>query len=1036
MTAIEYFKIAHDFIYEGEYEKAKINLLKGIEIDNSLEELWNGLAVVYAEQNNIIDSIEALKKAININPDNAFSWHLLGCHHKLLSNLNKSATYFRRSIDCDPTFTESYFLLGEVFFLLERHQDSASIFKELVNIDPTRNIAWYNLGNALTNIGNFQDAISAFNRAIDIEFNEAEYWLSLGKVYVKVQKYEKAFHSYEKAHAINPNLVEIQRYKGNLYLVIKKYRLAIEEFECYIENTNEVKGVELGNAWYGLGCSHMWLGNHVIAIDCFNNSISLNERSVESWTYLGACYTYVEEFSSAKESFAKAFSLNDKFPLLYYEFGNMLLKKEELEKAIASYQKGLLYFDGSPHLWYGLGNAYRDKSKKEGGVFLLKAQKCYVRSLCLFPSIKNFRAYLSTNRLKDISHPNLILKIIFSRDYLSSLEASIVIKNTISKCKCISIFTNFIRILQIEDNELSAFYITLHYFMGDPLETESLCRKLIQQYPNNLFAHYYWLINCTEWVKEQLPVIKSAEPHFNYYLDNKPTQNISTEEQEQRYYAALLLYADTDTVEAIECMEHIWMTHLPSAYFYLFLQFELEREQLFKKRLHSQKEEIKNRYANQKQQAKATAIKEEWEDDKLKYLLQEIIEKEERQLSNAKDLELISESEYRKILSDNAICQQVTQHIIEREIADEEQEPMKFAYGFAPQNLDPNRVDWWTPFFHYAHYFELSEAIGIFRLAAQAYNFEVKLPSELKPFWETWKIKESDIIRMQEDIRKHELERVGEAFLMESKKHYHTLRERVIVDIVDLKSEVNKLIFGIHHNTNLAKKRAIFDLERSIGRAEQSVAGTLADLIEELAMGGDVSAYYYMIGFYFLMREITEEDAVILQFYTNYVVNFSNESLSKITQGGLKDQFKSAFGEAYDLSSAGVTAVNPIAGLTMSALKPLAKGTMGELFVQYLNQLPPHKMVMRYFFPRTKKVQLYTDRKQNPDGSSVVTHIENTTPQLNRSLETVEIEDIPAFKKSFLLYIGQLKKDIGEDQFTQKYPLYGFEEWISLSKKQ
>lgn len=967
---------------------------------------------VHAFQNkDYLSSVSYFNTAAELGVDKSELWIYLGDSYGMLKQYKKAEDAYRKGVILHGENIVSLYRLGQVLLRNGKYKEAILILeKSIASQESVQTIntfapLWYELGVSYYKDRQYYKALDSVNNAIEIENRYLIAWDLKGRIYYDLECYEQAKSAFRKAISLNNSYADSWEGIGKVYHELCLYKKAKYAFERAISLDEKFPA-----PWHGLGRFYYeYDKNYNLAMNCCNRAIFLDSNYGSPWMLLGCIYCdALKQYDRAKYAFKEAIKLNK------YDAGS----------------------------WDGLGNVHINGSDNnlEQLAKLAVGQKYFLRALHIKPTRHIINHYIRTYKHHP-KQPYFLYRFLRNIDRYKSQNHELNTLNQVEKqCRYLLLWDNWIdkiRKSSLHQRKSSIEEKTLiNYFMGDPMQTEYLCKQLIDKQPNNLFAYYYWFLNCTEWVKEQLPVIESAERHFNYYVDNKPLQNISTEEQKQRYYAALLLYADTDTAEAIECMEHTWMTHLPSAYFYLFLQFELEREQLFKERLHSQKEEIKNRYANQKQQAKATAIKEEWEDDKLKYLLQEIIEKEERQLSNAKDLELISESEYRKILSDNAICQQVTQHIIEREIADEEQEPMKFAYGFAPQNLDPNRSDWWTAFFHYAHYFELSEAIGIFRLAAQAYNFDVKSPSELKPFWETWKIKESDIIRMQEDIRKHELERVGEAFLMESKKHYHTLRERVIADPTDLKSEVNKLIFGIRLNTNLAKKRAVFDLERSVGRAEQSVAGTLADLIEELAMEGDVSAYYYMIGFYFLMREITEEDAVILQFYTNYVVNFSNESLSKITQGGLKDQFKSAFGEAYDLSSAGVTAVNPIAGLTMSALKPLAKGTMGELFVQYLNQLPPHKMVMRYFFPRTKKVQLYTDRKQNPDDSSVVTRIENTTPQLNRSLETVEIEDIPAFKKSFLLYIGQLKKDIGEEQFAQKYPLYGFEEWISLSKKQ
>ena len=67
---LAYFYIGNVWYEKGELPKARENYFKAINLHPNNGDIYNNLAWVYLQENNIEKSLQAIRKALTLNPDN------------------------------------------------------------------------------------------------------------------------------------------------------------------------------------------------------------------------------------------------------------------------------------------------------------------------------------------------------------------------------------------------------------------------------------------------------------------------------------------------------------------------------------------------------------------------------------------------------------------------------------------------------------------------------------------------------------------------------------------------------------------------------------------------------------------------------------------------------------------------------------------------------------------------------------------------------------------------------------------------------
>ncbi len=228
--------------------------------------LLSNLGAAYASQGKFDEEVEACKKALSINPNDAEAWNNLGAAYHVQGKFDEAVEAFRKALSINPNDAEACYNLGFAYHSQGKFDEAVHAYRKALSINPNHAEAWTNLGAAYGSQGKLDDAVEAHRKALSINPNLAEAWTNLGVAYRNQGKLDEAVEAHRKALSINPNYAE---------------------------------------AWTNLGAAYHRQGKFEEAVEALRKALSINPNLAEAWSNLGVAYYERGEYASAWECVRK-----------------------------------------------------------------------------------------------------------------------------------------------------------------------------------------------------------------------------------------------------------------------------------------------------------------------------------------------------------------------------------------------------------------------------------------------------------------------------------------------------------------------------------------------------------------------------------------------------------------------------------------------------------------------------------------------------------------------------------------------------------
>ncbi|QQS46436.1 MAG: tetratricopeptide repeat protein [Acidobacteriota bacterium] len=153
---------------------------------------WNRLGILLAEHLKRFDEAEAaFRKAIQIDPNNAFAWNNLGNLLSDLKRFDEAEAAYRKAIEINPNYTSAWHNLGNLLSDLKRFDEAEVAYRKALEINPNYAYAWNWLGNLLSDLKRFDEAEAAYRKAIEIDPDNSEFLNSLAWMFYLIDKNPK-----------------------------------------------------------------------------------------------------------------------------------------------------------------------------------------------------------------------------------------------------------------------------------------------------------------------------------------------------------------------------------------------------------------------------------------------------------------------------------------------------------------------------------------------------------------------------------------------------------------------------------------------------------------------------------------------------------------------------------------------------------------------------------------------------------------------------------------------------------------------------
>ncbi|MFZ5951998.1 MAG: cyclic nucleotide-binding domain-containing protein [Candidatus Rifleibacteriota bacterium] len=254
----------------GYLDEARDHLLKFMEFSSNCAPLLELLGEIMLINNENSQAIEALQKAINIDPEQHLALGYLGALTGNYSKVEEAIKIVKQKIEKNPKHLDLVNDLGKILFKSEKYAEAKAQFDMALQSNPNYLDAKINLAKTLAHL---QKSDQAIELLLGIENKNPRIFFVLGDIFYMTGRMYLAFRSYNKAAKLYPSYPGMHGRLAELNNYIQRLETLIDLHERFVNNNPNFPDLhaKLGNFYHLAGKSEL-------AIEEFNKSLKLNPQ--------------------------------------------------------------------------------------------------------------------------------------------------------------------------------------------------------------------------------------------------------------------------------------------------------------------------------------------------------------------------------------------------------------------------------------------------------------------------------------------------------------------------------------------------------------------------------------------------------------------------------------------------------------------------------------------------------------------------------------------------------------------------------------
>lgn len=231
------FDLVLNYIEAKDYPKAIEVARELIAHGHETSELNNVLAEAYEGNNEIQQAVDALRRAIALDPadeDNYLDFASLCMNQR---SLQAGMTVIQVGLDSHPNSDRLIFMRGVLYAMQDEFEKAEKDFKRSADLAPQKNLGYVGLGVSFLETGHDAQAIDILRKRLREKPNDPSLLYLLGEALIRTgaaagtPAYVEAQTSLEKSVSLNPKLCLPHVSLGTIYLDEDRPKDAADQFE-------------------------------------------------------------------------------------------------------------------------------------------------------------------------------------------------------------------------------------------------------------------------------------------------------------------------------------------------------------------------------------------------------------------------------------------------------------------------------------------------------------------------------------------------------------------------------------------------------------------------------------------------------------------------------------------------------------------------------------------------------------------------------------------------------------------------------------
>ncbi|MCK4767755.1 MAG: tetratricopeptide repeat protein, partial [Desulfobacula sp.] len=371
---VAWFYLGEVYLAEKQYELAKIQFLKTLELEPDLVESRFQLIKILNIQNTRENNSKILKiyeEIFEIEPNNYRARLGRALHHYKTNIKVKAANQFMalgRDAESDSRLV---MIAVDEYISDKKFEDAVIVFSQMLKGNPESSTLNFFTGMAYEAIEDFEKAVSYYLKIRPVHSQYKKTVLNIAFLYKKLGEPQTAINYLEKEYKVLPKDIDIIIYLASFYEKDENYKKAIHLLKKglgdFSENTSLL---------FRLGAVQDKAGFKEDSISTMKKIIKIDPKDASALNYLG--YSYADlgiKLDKALSLIKRAYEIKPDDGYITDSLGWVYYKKGEYEKAVEYLEKAAESTSFETIIADHLGDAYQKTNQ------LKKAINTYKKAL-------------------------------------------------------------------------------------------------------------------------------------------------------------------------------------------------------------------------------------------------------------------------------------------------------------------------------------------------------------------------------------------------------------------------------------------------------------------------------------------------------------------------------------------------------------------------------------------------------------------------------------------------------------------------------
>ncbi len=325
-----FYTLGNAYAKKEEYDNSIEAYKKAVEINPKKDIAYNNMGYVYRYNGEYDKAIEASLKAIKINPNYYHAYNNIGITYDKKGEYNKAIEAYQKAVEINLNFYNAYFNMGITYCKKREFDKAIEFLKKAIDIKPKKDEAYYIIGIIYPVLEEYDKAIAAYKKAVEINPKNDDAYYNMGIAYGNKEEYDKAIEAYQKAVEINPKKDDAYYNMGNAYYEKEEYDNAIKAYQKAVE-INPKKDETYNN----MGIAYRKKEEYDKAIEAYQKALEINPKNDGAYNGMGVAYSWLGKFDEVIKSYTKALNINPNNSSAYTNlFELQLTKNQSFDQAL------------------------------------------------------------------------------------------------------------------------------------------------------------------------------------------------------------------------------------------------------------------------------------------------------------------------------------------------------------------------------------------------------------------------------------------------------------------------------------------------------------------------------------------------------------------------------------------------------------------------------------------------------------------------------------------------------------------------------